>query len=90
MDATKTFYQRTGRDGLERYIREHCLHRVVKNDGVELRRLLEESDSIIDLKHKGNFVFEVQTLRFGTILIWTEPADEEAEYIRITGYSIKP
>lgn len=91
MKRDEEYFKRKCKNETERFIREHCLYRVVKNDGAEINRLFEQNCSVSEARHKGNFVFEVSTLRFGSIaLIWTEPMDEEGEYIRITGYSICP
>ncbi len=89
MDALAVGWGRV-KQRLERYFRERCLHRVVKNDGVALRQLMEAGYPIEDFKHKGNFVFEMKPPRIGTVLIWTEPADEDGEYIKITGFSFEP
>ncbi|MFV0529135.1 MAG: hypothetical protein ACK5MN_10505 [Lachnospiraceae bacterium] len=87
---TAQLYRRRHLLRLEQYVRERCLHRVVKNDGMEIRQMLERDQTITDFSHKGNFVFEVKMHWPGTMLIWTEPMDEEGEYIRIIGYSIEP
>lgn len=88
MSETKVVDQRRYKSRMERHIREHCLHRVVKNDGAEMRRLFERDAASPEVRHIGNFVFEVTMPRFDPILIWTEPMDEEEAYIRIIGYSI--
>lgn len=58
---------------------------VVKNDGEGLREALETSN----LRHTGNYKFEARYC--GTsIIISTEPQDDEGDYIKITNIRIHP
>lgn len=75
---------------IERNIREHCLFRIVKNDGKELMQLLKDVCSATEAEHVGNFMFAVKTRRVGQLLISAEPLGDAEEYIRITGYRISP
>ena len=88
--TTRKLYEREKLHETEQNIRDHCLHRVVGNDGEELRRLFKDECAATDVTHIGNFVFAVKSPRFNQFLIFTEPIGAGEEHFQITGYSINP
>lgn len=89
MNAKELHRQQVSHE-LEHNIRDHCLLRVVKNNGIELKQLLKDECLATDVEHIGNFVFSVETRQVKQLLIFTEPVGGREEYIQITGYSISP
>ena len=56
----------------------------VKNDGQELKEVLEAHYNIRSLNHVGNFVFRGILVDGTTVTVNTRPVDDNQEYMVIT------
>ena len=56
----------------------------VANDGLELRKALEEHYQVTGVTHVANFVFHVDRKDGAPLLVTTEPVDLAMRKLRIT------
>lgn len=56
----------------------------VKNNGIDLERVLCETVGAATIRHMGNFTFEAALASGETLTVYTEPVDEECTEIKIT------